>query len=30
MNSVPNCNWDDLANLWEYEDPESYYFTGQI
>jgi hypothetical protein len=25
MNSVPNCNWDDLANLWEYEDPESYY-----
>jgi hypothetical protein len=30
IHNVPNCNWDDLANLWKYEDPESYYFTGQI
>ena len=28
--SVPNTNWDYVADIFKYTDPEGYYFTGQI
>ena len=28
--NTPNTNWDNMADLWNYKDPEGYYFTGQI
>lgn len=28
--SVPDTNWDEVANIFNYKDEEGYYFTGQI